>query len=726
MVKGAEVLYLSLRQKLSLINNTIVNNESTGLFIGHQSRVFGLNNIVYGNIKSIELDSTSICDMGYSNIENSFPGKGNINQIPKFISPTVSNKTSAYNYNADFNLNIESPSRNSGYNILLFNDSDGSVNDMGFTGGRGLFPSSLNLSFPSVAIETSNNGSISSSNKFTFYNCSDNILNLSCFTFSSPQFKLAGNTSTFTIMLQSLVSVNLLFQPNNGGFDSSKVTIDIQTADMNTSLDVQLIGKANNYTILSGNLSGRLKIDNSPYLLTNYAAVQNGSILIIDPGVKIYANENCGFDTYGTLIAEGSPQSNILFSASDKAWNGIYLIQGNSSLKYCVIEKTQNWGIQILGGNILIENCRITHNAIHGIIIESSANPIIRGSIIDNNSAWGIYVRENSTPEIYNNTISKNSSGILMDGNSKAIIKNNIIWGNNSSNVSSWSIGDSELSYNCIQGNFPSFALDKGNNKYLDPQFVNLAQDDFHLSSTSPYIDSGTNNIPSTFYADFESKQRIYDGNNDGITNIDLGAFEFGAPDIIILPPLKPALIYPQNDVKNLPLDLSLKWEDIQNCNLYNLQISKANTFNPLIIDTVFYESTKQIKLYENGTKYYWRVRGNNVAGYGGWSDVWSFTTAALVNVDEEKIPTEYSLSQNYPNPFNPTTKIKFGLPENTLTKLIIYDILGREVLTLVNQELDAGYHEVKLDASKLSSGVYFYRLQARLLTQMKKLMLMK
>ena len=109
-----------------------------------------------------------------------------------------------------------------------------------------------------------------------------------------------------------------------------------------------------------------------------------------------------------------------------------------------------------------------------------------------------------------------------------------------------------------------------------------------------------------------------------------------------------------------------------------------------------------------------------------GWSDVWSFTTAALVNVDEEKIPTEYSLSQNYPNPFNPTTKIKFGLPENTLTKLIIYDILGREVLTLVNQELDAGYHEVKLDASKLSSGVYFYRLQARLLTQMKKLMLMK
>jgi parallel beta-helix repeat protein len=812
--KGCGSTLFIIQSDVSLINNSIVNNESLAMSVTSQSKVFGLNNIICGNINSIEIDSTSICDISYSNIEKSFPGIENIDKTPKFIYPTAGKKTSDFDYNADFNLSSGSPSINSGSNLPLFNDNDGSINDMGFTGGRGLFPSSLNLLFPVVAIGTSNDASTTSSNVFTFYNCSDKIVNLSCFTFSSQQFKLASSASAFNIIPHSLASIDLLFQPNKSGIDSSKVSICIQAADMNTSLDVQLIGKANNYTLLTGNISGHLKIDNSPYLLTEIVVLQNGSSLTIDPGVKIYANENCFLQADGTLVAEGTPKSNILFSASDKVWNGIVSAQGNVTLKYCIIEKTKINGINLYGGNILIENCRITNGARYGIFIQRSTNPIIRGNVIDHNSSWGIYADENSSPEIYNNTISKNLLGVLLQGNSHAIIKNNIIWGNNSTNIASWSTGNSELSYNCIQGDFPSFALDKGNNRYLDPQFVNLTQDDFHLSSTSPYIDSGTNNVPSTFYADFDSKQRIYDGNNDGINTIDLGAFEFGASDIMILPPVKPALLYPQNDVKNLTLELNLRWEGIQNCNTYNLQVSKSTAFTTLHIDTTFTESTRQIKLDANGAKYYWRVRGNNLAGYGNWSDTWNFTTMIsaptnltlqrtalkeitlswddnlggedgyvierrqspetnyslldtlkgsgnkyidkkveqgqtlsyrikaytkfaessysneasiiVVGVDEEKIPTEYSLIQNYPNPFNPATKIKFGLPENAITKLIIYDILGREVSTLLNQELEAGYHEINFDGTKLSSGVYFYSISASKFRSVKKLILMK
>jgi hypothetical protein len=89
-------------------------------------------------------------------------------------------------------------------------------------------------------------------------------------------------------------------------------------------------------------------------------------------------------------------------------------------------------------------------------------------------------------------------------------------------------------------------------------------------------------------------------------------------------------------------------------------------------------------------------------------------------------LPKEYSISQNYPNPFNPTTKIKFGLPKASLTKLVVYDLLGREVLTPINRELEAGYHEINFDASAFPSGVYFYRIQAGIFIQTKKMMLVK
>ena len=101
--------------------------------------------------------------------------------------------------------------------------------------------------------------------------------------------------------------------------------------------------------------------------------------------------------------------------------------------------------------------------------------------------------------------------------------------------------------------------------------------------------------------------------------------------------------------------------------------------------------------------------------------------TEILVDVKEPtKLPTKFSLSQNYPNPFNPSTTIKFALPQATKVSLRIYDAVGREVATLVNKEMNAGVHSVKWNASKMASGVYFYRLQAGSFVQTKKLMLLK
>ncbi|MBK7631711.1 MAG: T9SS type A sorting domain-containing protein [Ignavibacteriales bacterium] len=85
-----------------------------------------------------------------------------------------------------------------------------------------------------------------------------------------------------------------------------------------------------------------------------------------------------------------------------------------------------------------------------------------------------------------------------------------------------------------------------------------------------------------------------------------------------------------------------------------------------------------------------------------------------------------YSLSQNYPNPFNPTTKISYSIATAGIVSLKIYDILGREVSTLVNEEKSAGRYEVNFNASQLASGVYFYQIKAGSFTQTKKLMLLK
>jgi len=90
------------------------------------------------------------------------------------------------------------------------------------------------------------------------------------------------------------------------------------------------------------------------------------------------------------------------------------------------------------------------------------------------------------------------------------------------------------------------------------------------------------------------------------------------------------------------------------------------------------------------------------------------------------ELPKEYSLSQNYPNPFNPSTVINYQLPANTYVTLKVFDVIGNEVATLVNQEKPAGYHSITFEAGKLSSGIYIYQLTAGEMTFTKKLILTK
>ena len=98
-----------------------------------------------------------------------------------------------------------------------------------------------------------------------------------------------------------------------------------------------------------------------------------------------------------------------------------------------------------------------------------------------------------------------------------------------------------------------------------------------------------------------------------------------------------------------------------------------------------------------------------------------------VVGVEQTKaIPEIYSLSQNYPNPFNPQTVISFSIPDAGIVSLKVYDIIGREVATLVNKELSSGVYTFNWNASSFASGVYFYRLKASNYSSVKKMMLLK
>lgn len=104
-----------------------------------------------------------------------------------------------------------------------------------------------------------------------------------------------------------------------------------------------------------------------------------------------------------------------------------------------------------------------------------------------------------------------------------------------------------------------------------------------------------------------------------------------------------------------------------------------------------------------------------------------NFVSSILLKVDEpELIPNDFILYQNYPNPFNAQTKIKFYIPNSEFVTLKVYDILGREIVELVNEFLPAGAYEVVLDSRDLSSGVYFYTLKSNKSSLTKKMLLIK
>jgi hypothetical protein len=144
-----------------------------------------------------------------------------------------------------------------------------------------------------------------------------------------------------------------------------------------------------------------------------------------------------------------------------------------------------------------------------------------------------------------------------------------------------------------------------------------------------------------------------------------------------------------------------------------NLWVKKEASLSAFPNDTIFVR---------------FRLTNSDTTSNFGWlvDDIELMPIATGVAADNATVPLEYSLSQNFPNPFNPTTRIQYSIKERGIVSLTLYDILGKQVATLVHSEQEAGQYRYDLNANQLSSGIYFYRLQAGGFVDTKKLLLVR
>lgn len=200
----------------------------------------------------------------------------------------------------------------------------------------------------------------------------------------------------------------------------------------------------------------------------------------------------------------------------------------------------------------------------------------------------------------------------------------------------------------------------------------------------------------------------------------------YGSLRILSIPSI-PSLIAPTNAASIDSNSVLFNWTDaFPEVTNYWIEVDTTNQFNTPFVDSTITETSFLYNQVVPNKTYYWRVKAKNARTCGEFSEPnWFYSV--LVSVDDfDDSPTEYKLRQNYPNPFNPVTTINFSLPERCFVELKIFNVLGTEISTIVNKELQAGNYKYNFNSQNLSSGVYFYKLITGKYSITKKMTLIK
>jgi hypothetical protein len=175
---------------------------------------------------------------------------------------------------------------------------------------------------------------------------------------------------------------------------------------------------------------------------------------------------------------------------------------------------------------------------------------------------------------------------------------------------------------------------------------------------------------------------------------------------------------------------VNLKWQTATEVNNYGFEVERTSKVNSqtsnswekigFVAGNGNSNSPKEYSFVDKspigGTKFQYRLKQIDNDGQFKYTDL----------VEVQLVPAQFELSQNYPNPFNPSTKISYTLPVDSKVSIKVYDILGKLVETLVDEQRVAGYYQEIFNAKNLSSGVYFYNITAGKFNQTRKMMIMK
>jgi hypothetical protein len=176
------------------------------------------------------------------------------------------------------------------------------------------------------------------------------------------------------------------------------------------------------------------------------------------------------------------------------------------------------------------------------------------------------------------------------------------------------------------------------------------------------------------------------------------------------------------------PVTIPLQWSHAQAAASYRIQLAVNASFSPAVMDTTITgDTTVTTPPLDYYKIYFWRVKAANAIGESDWTAYFRFRTVQVTDVAEgDQLPTSYALSQNFPNPFNPVTSIRFAVPQAGRVVITVFDLLGREETTLVDSDMPVGTYTVTWDATRVASGMYFYRMRAGDFVATKRMLLVR
>ena len=471
--------------------------------------------------------------------------------------------------------------------------------------------------------------------------------------------------------------------------------------------------------IPAGDVIGTWSLSNSPYQVNGNITIPDGQILTIEPGVTAIFKEACKLDVQGCLIAVGTSEDTITFTAEDPnaGWHAIKFVNtptsnDTSKIMFCKIEYGKldqgDWqdrcGGAIFSVNfnkIIISNCLLQNNRVYntgdmysgsgGAIALDNASPIISNNCILNNESiyhtgGGITCHNNSHPIISNNMIANNrgqyGGGLSITYNSHPIVTNNIIVNNQVSlyggGLRCYKSGKVVLINNTIALNTAQSSgggVSCTNNS--DPLFINTilygntsgSGDQVHLMT----VDSD----PDFYYCNIEGGMESIEGNGAGLEYS--GVYE--------------------NNLDTDPCFTNTVSDDF--CLSELSQCISAGTDSIEIGSTWYYAPATDFD----------RNQRPNPAGSA--PDIGAFENTlgdqpTSIGETLNQIPQSCTLMQNYPNPFNTVTHIKYQLHKDTHVCIKILNALGQEVESIIDEEKKAGHYTLSWDASNNKSGLHF------------------